>query len=184
MEISKSLLLSCLRQLGYVLWRCVLIFWSPPCWFLTLWLSLFAIHLLHNACSYNLIGATINFTIGCMFSNGATISDLWCRDETESLLWACTQGWATRHTLVSRFLVMVHCTTAQMCYFHVRSSLVISPYLIEDPYIRPKVVELPFEVTKKRITFVELVTDININRLQEVVGKWLHLVVPVMMSVI
>ena len=50
------------------------------------------------------------------------------------------------------------------------SSLVISPYLIEDPYIRPKVVELPFEVTK-RITSEELVTDININRLQEVVDK-------------
>ena len=63
MEISKSLLLSCLRQLGYVLLRCVLIFWSPPCWFLTLWLSLFAIPLLHNACSYNLIGATGNFTL-------------------------------------------------------------------------------------------------------------------------
>ena len=50
------------------------------------------------------------------------------------------------------------------------SSLVISPYLIEGPYIRPKVVELPVEVTK-RITFEELVTDININRLQEVVDK-------------
>ena len=57
-----------------------------------------------------------------------------------------------------------------MCYFHVSSSFVISPYLIEDPYIRPKVVELSFEVTK-RITFEELVTDININRLQEVVDK-------------
>ena len=57
-----------------------------------------------------------------------------------------------------------------MCYFHVSSSLVISPYLIEDPYIRPKVVELPFEVAK-RITFEELVTNININRLQEVVDK-------------
>ena len=57
-----------------------------------------------------------------------------------------------------------------MCYFHVSSFLVISAYLIKDPYIRPKVVELPFEVTK-RITFEELVTDININRLQEVVDK-------------
>ena len=57
-----------------------------------------------------------------------------------------------------------------MCYFHVSSSLIISPYLIEDRYIRPRVVELPFEVTK-RIPFEELVTDININRLQEVVDK-------------
>ena len=57
-----------------------------------------------------------------------------------------------------------------MCYFHVSSSLIISPYLIEDRYIRSRVVELPVEVTKG-ITFEELVTDININRLQEVVDK-------------
>ena len=112
----------------------------------------------------------VKILVGCMSSNGATISDLRCRDETESLLWARTQGCAARHMLVSRFLVMIHCQTAPMCYFHVSSSLVISPFLIEDPYIRPKVVELPFEVTK-RITFEELVTDININRLQEVVDK-------------
>jgi len=61
-KLGKSLLLSCLQQLGYVLLRCVLIFWSPPYWFLTLWLSLFSIPLLHNACSHNLIGATGNFT--------------------------------------------------------------------------------------------------------------------------
>jgi len=65
---------------------------------------------------------------------------------------------------------MIHCRTVPMCYFHVSSSLVISPYLIKDPYIRPKVVELPVEVTKG-ITFEELVTDININRLQEVIDK-------------
>ena len=40
----------------------------------------------------------------------------------------------------------------------------------KDPYIRPKVVELPSEVVQ-RITFEELVTDININKLQEVVDK-------------
>ena len=63
-NLNKNLILSCLWQLSYVLLRCVLIFRSPPCWFLTLWLSLFAIPLLHNACSYNLIGATGNFTLG------------------------------------------------------------------------------------------------------------------------
>ena len=47
----------------------------------------------------------------------------------------------------------------------------------------PTVVELPFEVTK-RITFDELVTDININRLQEVVNKRLYVTVPVMTSII
>ena len=40
------------------------------------------------------------------------------------------QGCAPRHVLVSRFLVMIHCRTTPMCYFHVSSSLVISPYLI------------------------------------------------------
>ena len=78
---------------------------------------------------------------------------------------------------------MIHCRTAPMCYFHVSSSLVISLYLIEDPYIRPKVVELPFEVTK-RISFEELVTDINNNILQEVVNKRLYLTVPVMTSIV
>jgi DNA-directed RNA polymerase-5 subunit 1 len=43
-----------------------------------------------------------------------------------------------------------------------------SHILSKDPYIEPKVVELPPEVAK-RITFEEQVTDININRPQEVV---------------
>jgi DNA-directed RNA polymerase-5 subunit 1 len=41
--------------------------------------------------------------------------------------------------------------------------------LSKDPYIGPKVVELPSEVAK-RITFEEQVTDINFNRLQHVVA--------------
>jgi DNA-directed RNA polymerase-5 subunit 1 len=40
--------------------------------------------------------------------------------------------------------------------------------LSKDPYIGPNVVELPPEVAK-RITFEEQVTDININKPQEVV---------------
>ena len=67
--------------------------------------------------------------------------------------------------------------------FHVSSSLVISLYLMENPYIRPKVVEIPFEI-RKRISFEELVTDINNNRLQEVVNKRLYLIVPVMTSIV
>jgi len=39
--------------------------------------------------------------------------------------------------------------------------------------------ELPFEVVQ-RLTFEEQVTNRNINRLQETVDKWLHLVVPVL----
>jgi hypothetical protein len=45
------------------------------------------------------------------------ISILWCRDETESLLWARTQGCAARHALVSGLLVMVHYeTTADVLF--------------------------------------------------------------------
>ena len=29
----------------------------------------------------------VRFLVGCMFSNGATISNLRCRDETEGILW-------------------------------------------------------------------------------------------------
>jgi hypothetical protein len=52
-----------------------------------------------------------------------------------------------------------------------------------DPFVEPKVVELPSELAK-RVTFEEQVTDININRLQEVVNQWLYLTIPVMMSAI
>jgi hypothetical protein len=42
-------------------------------------------------------------------------NDRWCRDETESLLW-CTHGWAARHALVSRLIVMLDYETTLMCY--------------------------------------------------------------------
>jgi hypothetical protein len=49
------------------------------------------------------------------FGNGVMTNDRWCRDETESLLW-CTHGWAARHALVSRLIVVVHYETIPMCY--------------------------------------------------------------------
>jgi DNA-directed RNA polymerase-5 subunit 1 len=53
----------------------------------------------------------------------------------------------------------------------------LSPYILsEDPYLGTKVVELPSKVAK-RITFEEQVTDININRLHEVVDKRLYLAI-------
>jgi DNA-directed RNA polymerase-5 subunit 1 len=42
--------------------------------------------------------------------------------------------------------------------------------LSEDPLIRPDVVGLPSKVAK-RIAFEEQITNININRLQEMVDK-------------
>jgi hypothetical protein len=50
-----------------------------------------------------------------VFDNGIMTNDWWCRDETESLLW-CTYGWAARHALVSRLIVVIHYETILMCY--------------------------------------------------------------------
>jgi hypothetical protein len=47
--------------------------------------------------------------------NGVMTNDRWCRDDTESLLW-CTHGWAARHALVSRLIVVIHYGTILMCY--------------------------------------------------------------------
>jgi hypothetical protein len=52
----------------------------------------------------------------CQFGNGVTINGLWCRDETESLLWMRTQDCATRRVLVLRSLVMIHYGTTLICY--------------------------------------------------------------------
>jgi hypothetical protein len=41
---------------------------------------------------------------------GLWLNDWWCRDETESLLW-CTHGWAARHALVSRLIVVIRYET-------------------------------------------------------------------------
>jgi hypothetical protein len=49
------------------------------------------------------------------FGNGVMTNDRWCRDETESLLW-CTHGWAARHALVSRSIVVIYYETILMCY--------------------------------------------------------------------
>ena len=93
-------------------------------------------------CNQNL--CHVKILVGCMFSNGATISDLRCRDKTKSLLWVHTQGCAARHALVLRFLVMIHCRTAPMCYFHMSSSLVISPYHVKRSICRTRCNRTPF----------------------------------------
>ena len=70
------------------------------------------------------------FLVSCRFGNGAMISYLWCRDETESLLWQPTQGYAARHALVLMFLVKTHYGTTPMSHLLMNFSLVISPYLV------------------------------------------------------
>jgi hypothetical protein len=56
----------------------------------------------------------VNFLL-VAFGNDIMTNDWWCRDETESLLW-CTHGWAARHALVSRLMVVIHYETTRMCY--------------------------------------------------------------------
>jgi hypothetical protein len=172
-----------LRQVIYDLLCCVLIFRSPSCWLLTLWLPLLAITPSHSAYSYNSISATWKFSIGCVFTNGVMISIPWCYDKIESLLWARTQGCTAWHVLVSRLLVMIHYETTPMCSLHVMPSLVIFLYLIRISIYQTKSSRAS-SWSAKRITFEEQVTDININRLPEVVDKWLYLIVHVMTSTI
>ena len=52
----------------------------------------------------------------CQFCNGVMVKDLWCRSETESLLWMCTQDFAAWRMSVSRSLVMIHYGITLMCY--------------------------------------------------------------------
>jgi hypothetical protein len=182
-KLSKSLLLSCLQQFDYVLLRCVLIFWSPPCWFLTLWLSLFAIPLLHNACSYNLIGATRSFTLVVCSVMVPRLAIYGAAMEPRASLWAADAWlccWVRAGIKVSSHDPLPNCTDVLFSCELFLGYLSISyrRYIYQTESSRASF------WSHKRITFVELVTDININRLQEVVDKWLHLVVPVMVSVI
>jgi hypothetical protein len=72
------------------------------------------------------------------FGNGVMTNDWWCRDKTESLLWARTHGWAARHTMVSRLIVRIHYETILMCYllwiFSQSDHDILSQYVtISDP---------------------------------------------------
>jgi hypothetical protein len=64
------------------------------------------------------------------------ISILWCRDETESLLWARTQGCVARHALVSGLLVMIHYEMTVDVLFLVTLFPWLSPYILSgDSYL-------------------------------------------------
>jgi hypothetical protein len=60
---------------------------------------------------------------GCQFCNGVMVMNLWYRDETESLLWMCTQDSAAWRMPVPKSLVMIHCGTTLICYLLWTSSL-------------------------------------------------------------
>jgi hypothetical protein len=85
----------------------------------------FAKNLCFNSChdlifpSHTLMGSIylcyVNFLL-VAFGNDVMTNDRWCRDETKSLLWARTQGWAARHALVSWLIVVIHCEAIPMYY--------------------------------------------------------------------
>ena len=81
-----------------------------------------------------------------------------------------THGCDAGCALASRFLIMIHYGTTPMCYFHVSSSLVISPYLLERSLYQTKSSRASFW-SYPEDNLEEQVTDININRLQELVDK-------------
>jgi hypothetical protein len=68
-----------------------------------------------NALSWHNLFLLRKIRYWCQFGSGVTIKDLWCRSETENLLWMRTQGCATHRLLVSRSLVMIHCGTTLIC---------------------------------------------------------------------
>jgi hypothetical protein len=80
--------------------------------------SMFQLRLHPYFLSHTLMGSIylcyVNFSL-VTFGNGVMTNDWLCHNETESLLW-CTHGWATRHTLVSRLIVVIHYETILMCY--------------------------------------------------------------------
>jgi hypothetical protein len=161
----------------------VLIFGLPSCWFQTLWLSLLAIPPLYNACFYNPNMCHSEFHFGCRLGNGVFINNWRCRDETESLLWVHIQGCAARHVLISRLLVMIHYRTTLICYFHVSFSLVIFPYFIKSSLYRTNCSRASSWNCLEDKPW-RTITDININRLQEVVDKWIYLAIPLLTTTI
>jgi hypothetical protein len=52
----------------------------------------------------------------CQFGDGVMINDLWCRSETESLLWMRTHDSVAWRMRVPKSLAMIHYGTTLMCY--------------------------------------------------------------------
>ena len=153
--------------------------WTTPCWVQTLWLSLLA----HSACSYNLICATWNFTLVVWSVMVLWVATNGAVTKPRAYCGRPTQGCAAQHALVSRFLVMIHCRTTPMCYFHVSSSLVISPYLIRISLHQTKSSRASFWSCKEDNLWRTGHWH-DIGRIQEVVHQWLCLTVTVMTSAI
>jgi hypothetical protein len=143
-------------------------------------LSLLCIVLVH-ACP---IHAMREFLIGDVSGNGVTSSTLRCHDEIEGILW--TMG--TRLCYLAHAGIEVASHDPLWNNTNVLSThdpfLCYLPISYQKTYISDQIIEELHSKVAKRITFEEQVTDININRLQEVVDKWLYLTIPIMMSAI
>jgi hypothetical protein len=95
----------------------------------------------------------VNFSF-VAFDNGIMTNDWWCRDETESLLW-CTHGWAARHALVSRLIVVIHYETILMCYllwtFSQSGRGILSQYVT---ILRPNLSSVSCQMTSHEIASI------------------------------
>jgi hypothetical protein len=122
----KLCLILCQNTLHYCLWQ---LSYALLCYVFTLCItSLLILNLVTTFVCYHQLASCLVIQPNvcrlkvrsiCAFSNGVTISILWCRDKTESILWARTQGCATRHALVSRLLVIIHYEMIGDVFFHV-----------------------------------------------------------------
>ena len=86
----------------------------------------------------------LEISLGCVISNGVMSSNYGAVMKPRASCGLQPQGCAAQHALVSKFLVMIHCRATPMCYFHVSSSLVISPYLVRRSICRTRCNKTPF----------------------------------------
>ena len=132
MEIKARSMISCLRQVRYVLLCCVLdlqvtSMLTPNLVTTFALLSLLCTMLVHttNFCAtWNFSLSVWSIMVSWVVANGAAT-------KPRASCGRPTQGCAARHALVSRFLVMIHYGIIPMKCFLVTFPLIISPYHIE-----------------------------------------------------
>ena len=132
MEIKARSMISCLRQIRYVLLCCVLdlqvtSMLTPNLVTTFALLSLLSTMLVHttNFCATWKFSLSIwSITVSWAVANGAAT-------KSRASCGRPTQGCAARHALVSRFLVVIHYGTIPMKCLLVTFPLKISPYHIE-----------------------------------------------------
>jgi len=173
-------MISCLRQVIYVLLCCVLdlqvnSMLTPNLVTTFALLSLLCTMLVHttNFCAtWNFSLSVWSIMVSWVVANGAAT-------KPRASCGRPTQGCAARHALVSRFLVMIHYGIIPMKCFLVTFPLIVSPYHIKRS-LRPTRCPRTFFWSQLEVKLWREVTDIKINRLQEVADKWHYFSIPTM----